>query len=268
MDTIECAYPEEPVCEGESNAWRVRGSDNATYIVKFHLEGDRTALNELVCACLAMHFGLPLLKPFLVSLNAEHAEQINRLRVSENLPPIGTGPHFGVKFVDSFLTAESLARKLGRDISAGDISNLDTVPDILGFDTLVQNNDRHCNNVGLELDAIGDQYSYRIFDFNLAFSGNKWSAQQAASRYRRLHPIMYFCLVTSAIGGRDDFVRFIGMLGESLEGGFNAALDELPPEWGPDVRADVESLKAAMTGLDTDSLLTAIIQSKNLQVTK
>lgn len=268
MDTIECAYPEEPLREGESNAWRVRGSDNATYIVKFHLEGDRTALNELVCARLAMHFGLPSFKPFLVLLHTEHAEQINKQRVLKNLPPIGTGPHFGVKFTDSFLTAESLAKKMGRDISAGDISNLDLVPDILGFDTLVQNNDRHCNNVGVEPDVIGHQYSYRIFDFDLAFFGHKWSAQQAASRYRKLYPIMHFCLVTSAIRGRDDFAKFIDTMGESLEGGFNEVLDELPPEWGPDVRADVESLKDVMMSLDSDSLLTAIIQSKNLQVTR
>lgn len=268
MDTIVCAYPEEPLREGESNAWRVRGSDNAAYIVKFHLEGDRTALNELVCACLAKHFGLPSLRPFLALLETWHAEQINRQRATKNLPPIGAGPRFGVKYARSLLTAESLGRTMGRAVPAGDISNPDRVPDILGFDTLVQNNDRHCNNVGAVPDATGRRHSYRIFDFDLAIFGHNWSAQEAAGRYRGLRPIMYFCLVTSAIRGRDDFAGFIDTLGASLGGGFGAVLDALPPEWGPGVRADVESLRAAMAGLDGDSLLTAIVQGRSLQVTR
>ena len=266
MDTIQCAYPEELLGEGKSNAWIIRGSDNAVYIVKFHVEGDRTALNELVCACLAMRFGLPTLKPFLVLLHREHAEVINRKRAMKDLPAIGTGPHFGVKFADSFLTAESLSQKMGRDISARDISNLDSVPDILGFDTMVQNNDRHCNNVGVEPDLLGRQYSYRIFDFDLALFGHKWSTEEVASRYRKLYPIMRFCLVTSEIKSRGDFARFVGTFDASIKEGFDAALDGLPPEWGPDVRADVEGLKAIMAGLDKDSLLAAIVQNKSLQV--
>lgn len=268
MDTIACAYPEAPLREGESNAWRVRGRDNAACIAKFHPEGDRTALNELVCACLARHFGLPSLKPFLVLLETWHAEQINRQRATKNLPPIDAGPHFGVKYARSLLAAESFARTMGRAVSAGDIGNLDRVPDILGFGTLVQNNDRHCSNVGVVPSAAGRRYSYRVFDFGLAFFGRNWSAQQAAGRYRRLRPITHFRLVTSAIRGRGDFAGFIDALGASLEGGFDAVLDALPPEWGPGVRADVEGLRAAMAGLDGGSPLAAIVQGKNLQVTR
>lgn len=181
VDTVECAYPEEPVREGRSGAWLVRGMDNCAYIVKFHLDGDRAALNELVCACLARHFKLPSLKPFLVVLSAEQADQINAQRRADGLPPIVAGPHFGVKFTDSFLTAESFSEKMGRKIAAEDISNLGSVPDILGFDTLVQNNDRHSSNVGLEPDVFGNQYSYRVFDFDLALGGHRRPPQWADS---------------------------------------------------------------------------------------
>lgn len=267
MNTIECAYPEEPILEGKSNAWRIRGTDNATYIVKFHLDGDQTALNELICACLAKHFGLPSLEPFLVWLYAEHVEQINVQRSLINRPPVAAGPHFGVRYVSSFLTAESLSIKLGRKIAARDISNLDSVPDILGFDTLVQNNDRHCNNVGVKPEGLGSQYSYRVFDFNLAFGGRKWSARQLSGMYSNLQPIMQFCLVVSAIKSKDDFARFIRTFETSLAQGVDSALDEIPPEWGPSARADAEDLKAAMVGLGSGALTDAIMKNRSLQVT-
>lgn len=266
MDTVECAYPEEPAREGKSGAWIVRGKDNYAYIVKFHLDGDRTALNEMVCACLARHFKLPMLKPFLVLLSAEHAVQINARREADGLPPIGEGRHFGVKFTDSFLTAESLSEKIGRGIDARDISNLDSVPDIFAFDTLVQNNDRHCNNVGVEPDALGSQYSYYVFDFDLALGGHKRWAQWADTLYRNLRPIFQFCLVTSAISGKGDFVGFIDTFEKSLAQGFDSVLDELPREWGPAARRDVEDLKTAMAKLGSDALVSAIMQNKLLQV--
>ena len=97
VDTVECAYPEEPASVGMSNAWRMRGRDNCAYIVMLYGDGDRTALNERVCACLARHFKLPMLRPFLVLLPAEHAAQINARREAESIPPIGGGRHFGVK---------------------------------------------------------------------------------------------------------------------------------------------------------------------------
>lgn len=265
MDTVECAYPEEPAREGKSGAWIVRGIDNCAYIVKFHLDGDRTALNELVCACLARHFKLPMLKPFLVLLSAEHAVQINARREADGLPPIAAGPHFGVKFTKSFLTAESLEKKIGRNMAAEDISNLDSVPDILAFDTLVQNNDRHCANVGVE-PALGSQYSYYVFDFDLALGGHRRWAQWADTLYRSLHPIIQFCLVTSAISGKGDFAGFIDTFEKSLAQGFDSVLDELPREWGPAARRDVEDLKTAMARLGSDTLASAIMQNKLLQV--
>lgn len=267
VDTVECAYPEEPVREGRSGAWLVRGRDNCAYIVKFHLDGDRAALNELVCACLARHFKLPSLKPFLVVLSAEQADQINAQRRADGLPQIVAGPHFGVKFTDSFLTAESFSEKMGRKIAAEDISNLGSVPDILGFDTLVQNNDRHSSNVGLEPDVFGNQYSYCVFDFDLALGGHRRPPQWADRLYRDLRPIMQFCLVTSAIKSKGDFAGFIDAFETSLEQGIDSALGELPDEWGPDARRDVEDLKAAMSGLDSGTLLTAIMQNRSLQVT-
>ena len=249
-----------------SGAWIVRGKDNRAYIVKFHLDGDRTALNEMVCACLAKHFGLPSLKPFLVRLSAEQANQINAGRGADGLPPIGEGLHFGVKFAESFLTAESLSQKMGRKIAARDISNLDTVPDILGFDTLVQNHDRHCSNVGVEPDVLGNQYTYRVFDFDLALGGHGRPPQWADRLYRDLRPIMNFCLVTSAIKGKDDFAGFIRTFETTLEQGIVSVLDELPYEWGPDARRDVEDLKAAMSDLGSGTLVSAIMQSEHLQV--
>lgn len=266
VDTVECAYLDGPVGEGKSNAWKVRGMDNGTYIVKFYLDGDRTALNELVCTSLAKHFKLPSLRPFLVRLSVEHAEQINAQRRQGGRPPIGTGPHFGVKFTASFLTAESLSQKMGRKLTARDISNIDTVPDILGFDTLVQNHDRHCNNVGVEPDALGPQYSYYVFDFDLALGGHDRQAQWAGTLYRGLGPVLQFCLVTSAIKSRGDFDRFIGAFEASLEQGIDSVLDELPPEWGPAAREDVGDLKAAMMGLGSGTLAAAIMKNSCLQV--
>lgn len=103
VDTVECAHPEEPVSVGMSNAWRMRGRDNCAYIVMLRRDGDRTALNEMACACLARHFKLPMLKAFLVPLSAEHAARINARRGAGGLPPIGEGRHFGVKFTEQVM---------------------------------------------------------------------------------------------------------------------------------------------------------------------
>ena len=244
-----------------SNAWKMQGLDGKFYIVKFHAGGDRTALNELLCAYLSRRFGLPSLEPVLMQLDRGQAEQISTERERAGLPPVGPGRHFGVRFSDSLLTVRSYSIKMGRGVTESDILNTEAVPGILGFDTLVQNHDRHCDNVGIEPDASGGWYSYRVFDYGLAFGGDGWSAESVAGLYRRMRPILEFCLVTSSVRGPGDFEGFGGAF-ESLVGSWmEEFFDVLPPEWGSDARAGAEVVRSAMADLERGALMSAVMAS-------
>ena len=72
-------------------------------------------------------------------------------------------------------------------ITKGNVANLRKVPDILGFDSLTQNGDRHCDNVGV-LGEDPDRLSYHIFDHGHAFGGRRWDAQSVQKRYQNMQP--------------------------------------------------------------------------------
>lgn len=248
-----------------SNAWNMQGLDGKFCIAKFRTGGDRTALNELFCAYLSRRFGPPLLEPVLMQLDKGQAEQISAERGRAGLPPVGPGRHFGARLSDSLLTARSYSIKMGRGAAGSGTSNAEAAPGILGFDTLVQNHDRHCDNVGIEPDAPGGRCSYRVFDYGLAFGGDDWSAESVAGLYRRMRPIMEFCLVTSSVRGPSDFEGFAGAF-ESLVGRWtDEFFGVLPQEWGPDARAGAEAARSAMAGLERGMLVGAITASPCLQ---
>lgn len=261
VDIINCANLEGAIGRGMSGAWKVRGVDRKFYIVKFHVDGDRTALNELLCTYLSRRFRLPTLEPVLVQLSDAQTDQVNAERIREGLHQVERGPHFGIQFIDSFLTVESFPSKVGREIVASDLNNLDSVPQILGFDTLVQNNDRKCDNVGLEPDIMGAGYSYLVFDFGLAFGGTHWSTQSVRASYRNLQPIMQFCLFRDEIRSQGDFEEFLGAFEVSLEAWMDEFLVEIPAEWGTDAKDSTEEVRAAMAELKRDALAGAIAKS-------
>ena len=197
----------------------------------------------------------------MVQLSDAQTDQVNAERIREGLHQVKQGPHFGIQFIDSFLTVESFPSKVGREIVASDLNNLDSVPQILGFDTLVQNNDRKCDNVGLEPDIMGRGYSYLVFDFGLAFGGTHWSTQSVRASYRNLQPIMQFCLFRDEIRSQGDFEEFFGAFEVSLEAWMDEFLVEIPAEWGTDAKDSTEEVRAAMAELKRDALAGAIAKS-------
>ena len=244
-----------------SNAWKMQGLDGKFCIVKFHAGGDRTALNELLCAYLSRRFGLPSLEPVLMRLDKGQAEQISAERRRAGSPPVCPGRHFGAGFSDSLLTVGSCSIKTGRGVAEGDILNAEAVPGTLGFDTLAQNRDRHCDSVGIEPGAPGGRHSYRAFCYGLAFGGGGWSAGSVAGLYRRTRPILEFCLVASPVRGHGDFEGFAGAL-ESLAGRWmDEFFDALHPERGPDARAGAEVERSATADLERSALTSAVAAS-------
>lgn len=260
MDAVKCAYPVSPIAKGVSGAWKVMGNDGRYYLVKFRTKGDHTVLNEVLCGHLAPLFGLPVLRPVLVMVDAGPAAQINRERAKDGLGPVETGAHFGVKFTEPFLTVESLA-SIGEDLTADKVDNLDVVPDILGFDTMVQNHDRHCDNTAVEPNAFGTGYSYRVFDFGHAFGGPAWTADTVKSMYEVLDPIQTFCLVTERIRAPGDFVRFLDTFESSLGEWLDDLVDSLPPELGLDAKADAEYLRSMLATLKRGALEEAMLEA-------
>ena len=169
-----------PIGSGMSNAWNMQGLDGKFCIAKFRTGGDRTALSEILCAYLSRRFGPPLLEPVLMQLDKGQAEQISAERGRAGLPPVDPGRHFGARLSDSLLTVRSYSIQMGRGAAGSGTSNAEAAPGILGFGTLVQSHGRDCDNVGIEPDASGGRYSYRVFDYGLAFGGDDWSAESVA----------------------------------------------------------------------------------------
>lgn len=264
MNAIKCAHPVSPIGTGVSDAWKIMGDDGRHYLVKFRTRGNHTVINEMLCGHLAGRFGLPSLEPVLVTVDAGPMEQINAARAETGLDPAEPGAHFGVRFVEPFFTVKSLA-DVGISLTAEMIDNLDDVPDILGFDTMVQNNDRHSENVAVEPSAFGDGYSYRVFDFGHAFGGAEWTTDTLKEAYRALAPIRKFCLVTDGIAAPGDFERFLWAFESHLEEWLVEFLAVLPPELGPDARADAEMLKSVLLALKGSSLERAILGASVLR---
>ena len=264
MDTVKCAHPVSPVGRGVSGAWKVMGDDRKHYLVKFRTKGDHTVLNELLCSQLAGLFDLPSLEPVLITVDGGPMAQINAMRARDGLAPVEAGAHFGVKFTEPFLTVASLA-SAGVDLTADKVYNLDAVPDILGFDTLVQNHDRHCDNTGVEPNAFGTGYSYRIFDFGHAFGGPAWTVDSVKRAYKVLAPVLTFCLITDRVEGSGDFGRFFRAFESHLERWLDGFVGSLPPGLGPDARADAEALKSTLVALKRGALEGAILKAGVLQ---
>ncbi len=193
-----------------SNAWKMQGLDGMFCIAKFRTGGDRTALNELLCAYLSRRFGLPLLEPVLMQLDKWQAVQISAECGRAGLPPVGPGRHFGARLSDLLLTVRSYSIKMGRSAAESGTSNAEAVPAILEFDTLVQSQGKHCDNAGIGPDASGGRCSCRGFGYGLAFGGDDRSAESVAGLYHRMRPILEFCLVTSSVRGPSDFEGFAG----------------------------------------------------------
>lgn len=260
MDIVKCAHPVSPVGKGVSEAWKVMGDDRRHCLAKFRAKGDHTALNEMLCSYLAGRFDLPSMKPVLIMVDAGPVEQINAVRKKGGLAPVEAGAHFAVKFTEPFLTVASLA-SAGVDLTADKIYNLDAVPDILGFGTLVQNHDRHCDNTGVEPDAFGRGYSYRIFDFSHAFGGPGWTADSVKRAYKALAPILTFCLIADRVEAPGDFDRFLRAFESQLGRWLDGFVAGLPPELGPDAKADAVVIKSALAELKRSALEEATLKA-------
>ena len=241
-----------------SNAWKMQGLDGKFCIAKFRTGGDRTALSEILCAYLSRRFGLPSLKPALMQLDKGQAEQISAERGRAGLPPVDLGRHFGAKFSDSLLTVRSYSIKMGRGAAESGTGNAEAVPAILGFDTLVQSQDRHCDNAGIRPDASGGRCSYRGFGHGLAFGGGGRSAESGAGLCHRMRPILEFCLVASSVRGPSDFEGFAGAFEPPVGRWMDEFFGVLPREWGPDARAGAEAARLAMADLERGALVGAI----------
>ena len=259
LKRVQCAYVVEQMPTGVSGAWKVVGDDGESYVVKFNMPHDHTALNELVCAYIAEQFGLPSFEPVLVDINDRQAVHINGGRAGAGIEPVAAGVHFAVRLVAHLYSAGSLEAAAGRKMTRDDLSNAGCIPDVLGFDTLVQNHDRHCGNVCLVLDADASSYSFCILDHGHAFGGPLWSPKSVGDMYLNPAPVSRFCLPTDGIDASSDFEDFLCQVGSSLSCAFDALAgkDVVPAEWCTK-GGGIEDLRGAIESLDPESLRAAI----------
>ena len=264
METVRCAYPVSPIGKGVSGAWKVMGDDGRHYSVKFHTKRGHTTPSETLCGHPAPLFDLPTLEPVLITMDMGPATQISRERAKGRLGPVEPGIHFGVRFSEAFLTVESLA-DVGERLATEQMDNLDAVPSMLGFDTMVQNHDRPCDNTTVEPNVLGTGYSYRVFDFGHALGGPGWTADSIKNTYEILDSLRTSCLAAAHIVAPDDFERSLLALESHLEQWMEDLADSLPPEHGLDAQVDASHLKTAPISFKRRALEEAILGARTLK---
>ncbi len=260
MQKIDCLYVEAPHESGVSHSWRIVGKDGNRYLVKFNTGQDRTAINELVCNQIAECFELPVFEAFLVSLNDAQCDLINEDRAANGMERIESGDHFGTRFRRPFYTADEYEETFGA-ITKDDIINLHQVPDILGFDSLVQNGDRHCNNVCVIGVQNRDGLCYHIFDHGHAFGGRRWNARSVRKRYQNMQPVSIFCMITSTIARFEQFEKFLGIFDTLLKKEIGRIFQEIPSEWRAQATPDLNQLEESIRGTSKADLAAAINKS-------
>ena len=264
VNTIKCVHLVSPIGAGVPDAWKIMGDDGGHYLVKFRTNDNHTVLNEMLCGHLAGRFGLPSFGPALVAVDAGPIEQFNATRVEAGLDTAEPRAHFGIKFIEPFFTVRSLA-DIGIRLTAEMMDNLADVPDILGLDTMIQDNDRHDENVAVEPNALGGGPSRRVFDFGHAIGGAAWTAATLKETYEALAPVEEFSLITDLIAAPGDFERLLRAFESHLKEWLDEFLAVLPPGLGPDARADAKLLKSALVALRRSSLEEAILGAPALR---
>lgn len=255
MKEISCFYVDKPNDIGVSNSWLVVGKDGFTYLVKFNVYPDRTAINELICNCIAEKFELPILEPVLLQLNDEQCDVINKDRIAKGLQIISSGKHFGIKLLEPFYTVSNYAKIFGSPINEDIISNLHQVPDIFGFDTLIQNGDRHCENVCvMPTENTSKMFHYCIFDHSHAFGGPDWFKMSIKQLYENMQTIPNFCLITSTIQRFEKFEKFLRVFDECLKREIDSIFQLIPTDWTQYILDDLNQLRLSIKNIPKDKL--------------
>lgn len=263
MEEIRCFYLVGPHGTGASNAWKMTGVDNQRYLVKFNAPPDRTAINEAVCGGIAKIFEVPALEQVVVEIDDEQCEIINDDRGKKGLPTIRSGRHVGVKLIEPFYTVSDY--KDSRHGAKMPASNADQIPGIPGFDTLVQNHDRHCGNVGVVRDkSRPGKYKYCVFDHSHAFGGNTWDARSIMDAYINMQPIREFCLPTSGIRP-SHFDNFLAIFDTRAKNCMNGVFDQIPDAWKSRASADLGALESCLKNVSKDALRRVIMECPVLE---
>ena len=262
MKEISCFYVDKPHGIGVSQSWRVVGIDGFTYLVKFNIYPDRTAINELICNCIAHKFELPIFEPVIIQLDDEQCNVINKDRTAKRLQIINSGKHFGIKLLEPFYTVSRYAQTFGSPINEDVISNLHQVPDIFGFDTLIQNRDRHCENVCvMPTKNTSKMFYYCIFDHSHAFGGSTWFAMSIKQLYENMQSIPKFCLITSTIQRFEKFEKFLRIFDECLKNEIDSIFEIIPTDWKTYARNDLNQLRVSIKNTRKDKLREVIKNS-------
>lgn len=260
IETVYCLYVVDPIGEGVTESWKVVGDTGETYLVKFNMYPEKTAINELICYKIAQYFELPVFKPVIIILDQDQCTEINKKRKI----PVGPGKHFGVELIQPFYTVQNYEETFGVKLVKEIISNLHKTPDIFGFDIYVQNHDRHCMNVCiLQNQIVKENYDYYLFDHSHAFGGPNWFAAILKELYKQFSKLHQFCLIIDNIKKIDQFDRFFRLL-DKFRNDVDQVFEDLPPEWTKNLDTDMAELKLSLANTHKDKIIESIKNSKDL----
>ena len=259
VKVVLCAYPIKPHGIGVSQAWQIMGIDEQVYLTKFNISSDRIALNELICNRIAKKFKLPVFEPVLINMNDEHCIIINEDRQRRDLPDIKPGKHFGVKLLEPFYSIEKYREMFESLTIKNLVLNTNQIPDIFGFDTLIQNNDRHCGNICI-LHTKPRSKSFRcfIFDHSHAFGSSCWSKQSIKKLYQNMLPIQNFCseVLDEKTSGR--FENFLRMFETYFKKEIDDIFQIIPIDWAMPLEKDLDQVRTSIKNISRNKLRDAI----------
>lgn len=233
LKRARCAHVVEQSPAGVSGAWRIAGDDDETCVVKLNTPPDHAALNEPVCACIAERFGLPSFEPVLVYIDSRQAAKINKGRAGPGTTPTAARVRLAVRLAAQLYGAGSLEVTMGRKIARDGPSSAGCMPGVLGFDTLVQNCDRHCGGARFVFDADANSCSFRMLDHGRAFGGPSCPPGSTGALCQDLVSISELCLPTDGIDTPCDSDGFLCLAESPLSCALGALAGKggVPAEW-------------------------------------
>lgn len=139
------------------------------------------------------------------------------------------GRHFGSEFARNVYPAPSMN-------ILGKAANVWVVPDIVGFDYWIYNQDRAYNHGNLLFVQKRDTFELLVIDFSHAFWATIWSAWELSSRKGVFDGTWFSYPVYSRlvphIKGNSPFHRFLARFAELSREKIAEAISAIPDEWG------------------------------------
>lgn len=242
-----------PFADTSSHPHLIRASDGNDYVVKFAENSTFSSIvAEYVCGKLATKFGLSVLEPAIIMLDADFIGS----SVSLSERQIRAGLHLGTKRISQTF---DLSDEMAQNIQPKNIVNINQVPDMISFDIFVNNKDRNHGN-SILAPTTDKKFKYVLLDHGECFGGSSWSRDVAERMKYEPSKIPWN---TSLITGLDQFRAPVQRMTRISREDIREIVYSMPSEWMWD-DTSIQSLILALNDRTMESMMLCITNNKSM----